>query len=133
MSGSVAEVFLGDVSRRASRFSVRVVGGGFLHLQGPLGRRRDVQTGAQTLLMKLGVGFRLTEPGFATTSEESYVLSGEFTIGDDRLGPEFFYSRPAGYVYGPVESSGGYVLYASFDGPLERRVATPAEVGTKIA
>ena len=134
----------GFVVHRNANFEVWTPGETFLRLQGPWDDApegelwvkvvsRDVQTGAQTLLMKLGAGFRLTEPGFATASEESYVLSGELTIGDDWLGPEFFYSRPAGYVYGPVESSGGCVLYASFDGPLERRVATPAEVGTKIA
>ncbi|MCY4087961.1 MAG: hypothetical protein OXG37_14045 [Actinomycetia bacterium] len=93
---------------------------------------RDVVTDAQTLIMRLGPGFRFAEPGFLSAGEESYVLAGDITIGEDRLGPAFFTSRPAGYVYGPVESSGGCVLYASFDGPLGRHVATSSEIGTRI-
>ena len=93
----------------------------------------DVATGAQTALVKLGPGFRVTEPGVASVGEETYVLSGELIVGDDRLGPEFFYSRPAGYVRGPVASPEGCVLYSSFDGPLEYRAATPAEVGSQIS
>ncbi len=94
---------------------------------------RDVETGAQTLIIKLGAGFEISEPCFASVSEESYVLSGELTIGDDRLEAGFFCSRPGGYVRGPVRSAGGCVLYSSFDGPVEYRTATAAEIGTQLS
>jgi hypothetical protein len=94
---------------------------------------RSVETGAQTLIVKLGAGFRVAEPSFTNVGEETYVLAGELSIGDDRLGPGFFYSRPGGYVRGPVESVGGCVLYTSFEGPVEYRAATRAEIGTSIS
>lgn len=94
---------------------------------------RDVVTGALTAIVRLAPGFGVGRPGFSTADEEAYVLEGELTIGDDRFGAGCFYSRPAGYVRGPIGSASGCVLYASFGGPARYRSASAAEIGSRIS
>lgn len=77
-------------------------------------------TGGQTLLVRLGPGYRQAGPGAHTAATEVVVLSGTLDAGEDTVGAHGYVGVPGGTVQPPWSSPAGCELYVKVDGWWDR-------------
>jgi hypothetical protein len=78
---------------------------------------RDEADGAITAVVRVPAGWR-HGAGALACAVDLFVLEGDLTIGDARLGRHWYSYRPAGYPNGAVSSEGGATLLAMTYGPF---------------
>lgn len=72
----------------------------------------DGQTTANHAVITVPAGWSSDQPGYFEAGIDIYVLSGDLTIGNARLGTASYSYIPAGYAVGPFASSKGCRLIA---------------------
>jgi hypothetical protein len=76
----------------------------------------DVKTGARAQITRFPPGWR--QPvGYYNTNNELFVLSGDLTIGDDRMTKYSYAYYPAGLVVGEARSESGATVLHWMDAP----------------
>ena len=63
----------------------------------------DPVSGARTQITRVPAGWK-APTGYHTRGREIFLLSGDLTIGDDRMTKYSYAYYPAGYAYGPAQS-----------------------------
>ena len=77
------------------------------------------KTGAQSVLLRLGPGYRQQDPGRHTASLEFYVVSGALAIGDTPVNAGAYVFREGQSVQPPMSSDQGATLFMKVDGWLD--------------
>jgi hypothetical protein len=67
----------------------------------------DPGTGACSLKQRFDAGYR-RPAGWSYSDMELFILRGEARVGGERVGEGQYYFVPAGSVFGPVASAGGF-------------------------
>lgn len=76
------------------------------------------KTGGRSRLLRFDPGVFTTEPFVHEYWEEVFLMSGDLTVGNDKLGnggaafaPNTYACRPPGAYHGPFKSNGGCMLF----------------------
>ncbi len=88
-------------------------------------------TQARSQITELPAGWRHPS-GFHSTNEEIFVLSGDLTVGDDRMTKYSYAYYPAGYVHGEVYSEYGATLLHWWDGDPDFVVSQVSKPDTRL-
>ena len=80
---------------------------------------KDEDTGAKTVLLRFGPGYRQKE-AVSKVSADIYTLEGEMKSGDRTYGPDTYHYRPPGTKIGPVTSISGITRILFTGGPSDK-------------
>jgi len=89
------------------------------------------QTGAHSQITRFPPGWR-TPPGFYSTNQELFVLSGDVTVGAYKMGKYSYAYYPAGYALDEMRSEYGATVLHWFDSDPEFTVSRDSRKGTRL-
>ena len=81
--------------------------------------RVDPETGAMTVLTRMGPGTEIPAHRHSAADETAFVVEGDFVEDGERFGPGACFHGAAGSVHGPHRSAGGCVLLTHFTAKLD--------------
>ena len=80
---------------------------------------KDEETGARTVLLRFGQGYRQKET-VSKASADIYVLEGEMQSGDRNYGQDTYHYRPPGTKIGPISCVSGITRLMFTGGPGDK-------------
>jgi anti-sigma factor ChrR (cupin superfamily) len=81
--------------------------------------RRDLATGAMTVLTRIGPGAAIPAHWHTKADESVFVIEGDFMEDGETYGPGGYFFGRAGTTHGPHRSRGGCVVLTHFSAELD--------------